>query len=254
MYAGLARLATILAVVTLTLNGCAGLFGGDPLRVNVAGIEPVDGQGLEMRFNVKLRVQNPNDSTVSFTGVSLDLELNGEPFASGVSDQSGHRAALRRNRRHRAADRAGFRRGSPGLRLRGAAQSGQIPYILRGKARAATNDASSIRVFPPASVWRCPDLARFAPPVAVLVMHADERFPSHQGTLSLPWIQCLHVTNRAPNHTTPDFPFRANQAPPFRRLITPLRTSPPRPARRRCTSSRRPASRRAACLRSTHGR
>ncbi len=84
-----ARLAAILAVITLTLNGCAGLFGGDPLRVSVAGIEPVDGQGLEMRFNVKLRVQNPNESAVNFDGVSLALELNGKPFASGVSDQSG---------------------------------------------------------------------------------------------------------------------------------------------------------------------
>ncbi len=42
-----------------------------------------------MRFNVKLRVQNPNDSTINFDGVSLDLELNGKPFASGVSDQRG---------------------------------------------------------------------------------------------------------------------------------------------------------------------
>ena len=79
-YARYARLAAILAVITLALNGCAGLFGGDPLRVSVAGIEPVDGQGLEMRFNVKLRVQNPNESAVNFDGVSLALELNGKRF------------------------------------------------------------------------------------------------------------------------------------------------------------------------------
>jgi Late embryogenesis abundant protein len=38
---------------------------------------------------VKLRVQNANDSPVEYDGMSLQLELNGEPFASGVSDQRG---------------------------------------------------------------------------------------------------------------------------------------------------------------------
>jgi LEA14-like dessication related protein len=138
-----ARLATILAVVTLTLNGCAGLFGGDPLRVSVAGIEPVDGQGLELRFNVKLRVQNPNESAVNFDGVSLALELNGKPFASGVSDQSGTVprfgetvvnvpltvpafAAIRQAFAFAGAVQAGAVRAD-------SEQSGQIPYILRGK-------------------------------------------------------------------------------------------------------------------------
>src|SRR3954454_1064842 len=80
--ASLLRVAALCAVLTLTLSGCAGLFGGDPLRVSVAGIEPLESQGLEVRFNVKLRVQNPNESAVSFNGVSLDLELNGHSFAS----------------------------------------------------------------------------------------------------------------------------------------------------------------------------
>src|SRR4051812_21181666 len=57
----LLTLSTFLMLVALTLNGCAGLFGADPLRVSVAGIEPIASQGLEIRFNVKLRVQNPND-------------------------------------------------------------------------------------------------------------------------------------------------------------------------------------------------
>ncbi len=75
--------------VLLWLGGCAALTGQDPLRVSVAGIEPLEGQGLEMGFNVKLRVQNPNDAPVDYNGVSLQLNLNGQSFASGVSDQSG---------------------------------------------------------------------------------------------------------------------------------------------------------------------
>ncbi|ABE30697.1 late embryogenesis abundant family protein [Paraburkholderia xenovorans LB400] len=127
------RLATVFALVTLTLNGCAGLFGGDPLRVNVAGIEPLQGQGLEIRFNVKLRVQNPNDSAVSFNGVSLDLELNGKPFASGVSDQAGSVPRFGETVVDVPLTVPAFAAVRQAFAFAGAAQSGQIPYILRGK-------------------------------------------------------------------------------------------------------------------------
>ncbi|WP_244817011.1 LEA type 2 family protein [Caballeronia sp. Lep1P3] len=73
----------------LALSGCAGLLTRDAPRVNVAGIEPLEGQGLEMRFAVKLRVQNPNDTPIDFDGVALDLDVNGRAFASGVSPQRG---------------------------------------------------------------------------------------------------------------------------------------------------------------------
>ena len=44
---------------------------------------------MEARFTVKLRIQNPNDASIDFDGVSLDLDLRGMSFASGVSDQRG---------------------------------------------------------------------------------------------------------------------------------------------------------------------
>src|SRR3984885_15328252 len=125
-----ARLAAILAVVALTLNGCAGLFGGDPLRVNVAGIEPVDGQGLEMRFNVKLRVQNPNESAVSFDGVALELELNGKPFASGVSDQTGTIPRFGETVVNVPLTIPAFAAVRQAFAFADAAQTGQIPYLL----------------------------------------------------------------------------------------------------------------------------
>ncbi|REE18869.1 LEA14-like dessication related protein [Paraburkholderia sp. BL27I4N3] len=127
------RLATFLALVALTLNGCAGLFGGDPVRVNVAGIEPIDSQGFEMRFNVKLRVQNPNDSAVSFNGVSLDLELNGKPFASGVSDQVGTVPRYGETVVNVPLTVPAFAAVRQAFAFVGATESGQIPYILRGK-------------------------------------------------------------------------------------------------------------------------
>jgi LEA14-like dessication related protein len=123
------------------LSGCASLFGGDPLRVSVAGIEPADSQGMEMRFNLKLRVQNPNESAINFDGVSVDLELNGKPFASGVSNASGNVprygetvVSVPLTVPAFAAVRQAF--ALAGAVQPGAAQSGQIPYMLRGKLAA----------------------------------------------------------------------------------------------------------------------
>ncbi len=44
---------------------------------------------MEMRFMVKLRVQNPNDEPIEYNGIALDLDVNGQGLASGVSDQTG---------------------------------------------------------------------------------------------------------------------------------------------------------------------
>ena len=77
------------ALLSLVLAGCAALPGRDPLRVELVGIEPIEGQGLELRLAVKLRVQNPNDGAVEYDGTALELEVNGRTLATGVSDQRG---------------------------------------------------------------------------------------------------------------------------------------------------------------------
>lgn len=79
----------IALMLLMTLGGCASLGGNDPLKVTLAGIDALPGQGMEVRMAVKLRVQNPNDAPVEFDGVALDLELRGQDFASGVSDLRG---------------------------------------------------------------------------------------------------------------------------------------------------------------------
>lgn len=91
MSAGAARLiaALLAALAAFWVAGCASLAGPDALRVNVVGVEPLAGEGLELRFAVKLRVQNPNDIALAFDGVAVDLELGGRGLASGVSDASG---------------------------------------------------------------------------------------------------------------------------------------------------------------------
>jgi LEA14-like dessication related protein len=57
--------------------------------VTVAGIEPMQGQGLELRLEVKLRVQNPNDAPVEYDGAALEMLVQGKTFATGVADVAG---------------------------------------------------------------------------------------------------------------------------------------------------------------------
>ncbi|UPL04398.1 hypothetical protein PisoF_00012 [Pseudomonas sp. IsoF] len=39
---------------------------------------------------VKIRVQNPNETPIDYNGIALDLQVNGQPLAAGVSDQQGN--------------------------------------------------------------------------------------------------------------------------------------------------------------------
>jgi Late embryogenesis abundant protein len=82
------RKLLLLWLSALLVAGCAAL-GNDALRVTLAGMEPLPGQGMEVRMAVKLRLQNPNDAPLNFNGVALTLEVRGMDFASGVSDASG---------------------------------------------------------------------------------------------------------------------------------------------------------------------
>ena len=79
----------VAALVALGLAGCAGLPAGDPLQVTVAGVEPLQGEGMELRMMVKLRVQNPNDAQVDYDGAYVRLTVQDKTFATGVSDARG---------------------------------------------------------------------------------------------------------------------------------------------------------------------
>lgn len=79
----------MLAGLMLMVAGCASLPDEDPLQVTVAGIEPLPGEGLELRLLVKLRVQNPNEAAIVYDGTYVELEVQGRTFATGVSDVAG---------------------------------------------------------------------------------------------------------------------------------------------------------------------
>jgi LEA14-like dessication related protein len=117
----------------LILTGCASLPNTDPLVVDVAGIEPLPGEGLELRLAVRVRIQNPNDVAVEYSGAALSLDLNGRNLASGVSDATGTvprygEAVLTIPVTISALDMA-----RQVLGFANAADQDEVPYRVRGK-------------------------------------------------------------------------------------------------------------------------
>lgn len=80
--------AVILACL-FGLSACAGWGVREPLSVTIADISPLEMSVLEQRYAVKVRLLNPNDAEIAFDGLVFDLEINGKPFAKGVSNQGG---------------------------------------------------------------------------------------------------------------------------------------------------------------------
>jgi LEA14-like dessication related protein len=79
----------LLAFAVLVSSGCANLQRREPIDVIMVGVEPLQGEGLELRMLVKLRIQNPNDLPLDFNGVSVTMNVQGKRFATGVSDAGG---------------------------------------------------------------------------------------------------------------------------------------------------------------------
>ncbi len=82
-------LLLIISTFFILLSGCATLSGGNGPNVQVVGLEALPSEGLEVRFALKLRVQNPNESALAYDGMSVSLDLDGRGLANGVSNVTG---------------------------------------------------------------------------------------------------------------------------------------------------------------------
>jgi len=72
----------------LLLTGCAGLATREePPRVNLVNLRIIDIQLFEQRYGLTLRIQNPDRNPLQIEGLSFKVELNGNAFAHGVSNQ-----------------------------------------------------------------------------------------------------------------------------------------------------------------------
>jgi LEA14-like dessication related protein len=125
--------AVILSLLLLSLSACALFPNRDPLNINVVGIEPLQSQDMEVRFAVKIRVQNPNDTPIDYNGVALDLEVNGQPLASGVSDQSGSIARFSETVLTVPVSVSAFSVLRQTLGLSRTQTLDNLPYVLHGK-------------------------------------------------------------------------------------------------------------------------
>ena len=132
------RYLIVITAVLLVPSGCATLKGGDPLQVTVAGIEPQEGQGLELRMLVKLRVQNPNDAPIDYDGVSVEMNVQGKSFASGVSDARGSVPRFGDAVISVPVTISAFRMAGQALSLLRNGATDKIAYEMKGKLHGST--------------------------------------------------------------------------------------------------------------------
>ncbi len=77
----------VIWALVVFLNGCAGIGQPlDPPRISLANIRVQEAAGLETAFQIQLRVFNANDVDLKVKGIKAELEINGQPFATGVSN------------------------------------------------------------------------------------------------------------------------------------------------------------------------
>jgi LEA14-like dessication related protein len=125
--------ALILSLLLLSLSACALFPNRDPVNINVVGLEPLPSQDLEVRFAIKLRVQNPNETAIDYNGIALDLEVNGHSLASGVSDQSGSIPRFSETIVSVPVSISAFSVLRQTLGLSQTQTLDNLPYVLRGK-------------------------------------------------------------------------------------------------------------------------
>jgi LEA14-like dessication related protein len=76
-------------ILSILLAGCASLFWvGEKPHVDIVNVVPKEMRLLEQTFLLELRIQNPTETDLDINGLSFELEINGQPFARGVSNKS----------------------------------------------------------------------------------------------------------------------------------------------------------------------
>lgn len=80
-----AGFAVLLAVL---LTACSSLPSKPQSpRVSLAGLNLVSMDLFEQRYQVRLRIKNPNSFALPVQGIDFHLNINGEDFADGVGNQ-----------------------------------------------------------------------------------------------------------------------------------------------------------------------
>ncbi|MEQ8355520.1 MAG: LEA type 2 family protein [Kiloniellaceae bacterium] len=74
------------AAIVLSAAACA---GGDPTppQVRIVDLQFLESSVFEQRFQIDLRIGNPNDFDLPLDGLTFDLEVNGQDFARGFTNE-----------------------------------------------------------------------------------------------------------------------------------------------------------------------
>ncbi len=164
--AGLRAAAGAFAATALWLLAACGTTDAVPPQVRLVDLRLLESSAFEQRFEVDLRIGNPNDVDLPLDGLTFDLEVNGESFASGFSDR---RVTIPRLSEELVSVSASTtllamvrqmlllaERGEIAYRLRGLAyldslQRRSLPYESEGSfsLRPAANPGRSIRYLSP---------------------------------------------------------------------------------------------------------
>ena len=83
------RQRLLILLFALGLAACSGLpFNAVAPKVSVTDVEIKSVGLLEQRFDVGLRISNPNDFDLTIEALEFELDVNGRPFANGLSRAS----------------------------------------------------------------------------------------------------------------------------------------------------------------------
>lgn len=78
----------ILLFVFFLLHGCAALQPEiDPPKVTLESFKALPSQGGSPRFEIKLRIANPNKQSFDIAGISYSVEIQGQELISGVTNE-----------------------------------------------------------------------------------------------------------------------------------------------------------------------
>ena len=80
------RLFGLIVLVIGLMSACSTLPRDfETPKITIAGITPKDVAVFEQRFDVQLRIQNPNNFDLRLNGIRFDIDLNDKEFGNGMS-------------------------------------------------------------------------------------------------------------------------------------------------------------------------
>lgn len=147
-----------LAIVAALLAGCAA-----PLQkpeISLAGVDLIGIGLVEQRLLLKLKISNPNDVDLPIKALSFDLDLDGQPFAKGASEQP---VTVARQSEALLGVKVVSRLGDVLKPLRAARKNGKLGYRVHGNVEFERSEGSTSVAFDRSGEVPLASLERFVP-------------------------------------------------------------------------------------------